>query len=54
MARSLERTFRHSHTRDEFFDRAMIFHTRDALHTTANIDSVWRYRFDRAPNVLRI
>src|SRR5437879_3317345 len=54
MVRSLERTLGRSHSVDELFDRAMIFHAGRALNTAANIHSMWPNCCDRATDVLRV
>ena len=38
----------------KIFYRAMIFHARCLLDTTANINGMWHDRFDRATDILRI
>src|SRR5437870_7723101 len=54
MVRSLERTLGRSHSVDELFDRAMIFHAGRALNPAANIHSMWPNCCDRATDVLRV
>src|SRR5438445_12028259 len=54
MVRSLERTLGRSHSVDELFDRAMIFHAGRALNPAANIHSMWPNCCDRTTDVLRV
>ena len=54
MARFLERTFRHSHSADELFERTMIFHAGRAFYPTTNVDRVGCHRRDRSINILRV